>query len=108
MSILNGIFKGLWKTFSDLNDDLRSGVKWRVQDALVSYFFMFMGLFIFAGISFGIYLAVTQGSPYKCVEYRDDGLRTVYNSTTKTSTLKREKTCMVMIHKEFTGSVEVK
>lgn len=108
-SILNGIFKGVWETFSDLNDDLRSGTQYRVQGALFSYFIGTVTFIIFAALVVAIVaFIVTGGSSYKCLEYRDDGLRTYYNTTTKTTTVTREKTCMVQVHKEFTGSVEIK
>ena len=101
MSILNGIFKGVWGGFSSLNNMLRSGEPLNVVSALVVYFVMILG--VFATVSF-----FTGGSSYKCVEWRDDGLVSYYDSTTKTTRVRQERTCMVKVHKDFTGSVEIR
>lgn len=101
MSIINGIFKGIWGGFKSLNDMLRSGDPIYVIVALCIYLTFFLG-------AFGIYSFSTSGSSYECIEYRDDGLRSYYDSTTKTTHTRRQRTCMVMVHKDFTGSVEVR
>jgi hypothetical protein len=101
MSIVNGIFKGVWGGFSSLNYMLRSGQPTNVVSALLIYFVIILGVFGVIGFLFG-------GSSYKCVEWRDDGLVSFYDSTTKTTRVRQERTCMVKVHKEFTGSVEVR
>jgi hypothetical protein len=101
MSIINGIFKGIWGGFKSLNDMLRSGDSDEVIVALGVYLILFVGAFV-------IYYFATSGSNYTCVEWRDDGIRSYYYNTTKTTQTRHERTCMVMVHKEFTGSVEVR
>ena len=101
MSIINGIFKGVWGGFSSLNNMLRSGDPLNVVSALVVYFVII--LVVFAIVSF-----FTGGSSYKCAEWRDDGLVSYYDSTTKTTRVRQERTCMVKVHKDFTGSVEIR
>lgn len=101
MSIVNGIFKGVWSAFSALNGMLRSGRGPEVIMALGVYF-------ILVSFVLSIYVLVTSGSSYKCAEWRDDGLVSYYDSTTKTTRVRQERTCMVKVHKDFTGSVEVR
>ena len=101
MSIVNGIFKGVWGGLSTLNGMLRSGDPINVVAALLIYFLIILGVWAFVGV-------LTGGSSYKCAEWRDDGLVSYYDSTTKTTHVRQERTCMVKVHKDFTGSVEVR
>jgi len=101
MSIVNGIFKGVWGVFSALNGMLRSGQPFDVVSALVVYSLMILVVSAFVGLLFG-------GSSYKCAEWRDDDIVSYYDSTTKTTRVRQERTCMVKVHKDFTGSVEIR
>lgn len=101
MSIINGIFKGIWGGFSGMNNMLRSGDPVSVVVALIGYLVIFI-------ILAAVYYFATSGSSYECIEYRDDGVRSYYDNTTKTTQVRHERTCMVMVHKDFTGSVEVR
>lgn len=101
MSIVNGIFKGIWSLFSTLNGMLRSGSGPEVIMALGVYFLL-------ASFVLSVYVLATSGSSYNCAEWRDDGLVSYYDSTTKTTHVRQERTCMVKVHKDFTGSVEIR
>jgi hypothetical protein len=104
-SVLNGIFKGVWESFGDLNDDLRSGVPDRVIFGLMCYSVVFFVSVILIAI---IGAVLSGGSSYRCLEYRDDGIRVEYNAATKTTMTRRDKTCMVSVHKDFDGTVEIR